>query len=141
MTAGEIVVWIHLLSTWFMIGLVWFVQCVHYPLLRDLPPEIVPTYQKAHVRRTSPMIPMVMIVEAVSGLMMVFPTISLIAVANLVLLVGVWLTTFILIVPIHQRLCQRHDADDVTRLLRLNLLRSLLWLTHGFTALALVLTK
>lgn len=141
MTAGEIVVWIHLLSTWFMIGLVWFVQCVHYPLLRDLPPEIVPTYQKAHVRRTSPMIPIVMIGEAVSGLMLVFPAFSAIAIANLGLLVGVWLTTFALIVPVHGRLCRQHETALVTRLLRLNLLRSLLWLAHGFTALAMVLAK
>jgi hypothetical protein len=87
------------------------------------------------------MIPVVMVGEAVTGLMLLFPAVSPIAIANLALLVGVWLTTFALIVPVHERLCRQHEPMLVTRLLRLNLLRSILWLVHGFTALALVLAK
>jgi hypothetical protein len=126
----------HLLATWFMIGLVVFVQCVHYPLLCDLPPACVPDYQKAHVRRTSPMIPVVMLIEAGTAAWLC-PR-GLWAMANLGTLAAVWFVTFVLIVPIHQRLCRRHDADDVTRLLRWNVVRTMTWLAHGGLAVALI---
>jgi hypothetical protein len=126
---------IHVLSTWFMVGLVAFVHCIHYPLLRDLPPACVPDYQKAHVRRTSPLIPIVMLIEAGTAIWLL-PR-GAWAIANFGTLAVVWLVTFVCIVPIHDRLCQRHDAGDVTLLLRWNLVRTLAWLGHGGLAVTI----
>jgi len=132
---------IHVAATWFMVGLVWFVHFVHYPLLRDLPVEAVPTYQRAHVRRTVPLIPIVMIVEAISAVALLLrPGTLLLAAINLGVLASIWFATFVLIVPTHRELCEVHDSAAVEKLIRHNRVRSFLWLLHGiFSMLFLVL--
>ena len=130
--------WVHLAATWFMVGLVWFVQCVHYPLLRDLPAEIVPAYQLAHMRRTSPLIPTVMILEAATGISIYDG--SLWWIINTALLLFIWLLTFLVIVPLHVRLSEKYNPTHHGRLLVFNLVRSLAWLGHGITAIVLLRT-
>jgi hypothetical protein len=129
----EINTWVHLLSTWFMVGLVGFVQWIHYPLLTDLPPEAVPAYELAHMRRTFPLIPLVMLLEAGSGIALVGSSISWwVWWLNLFLMILIWGVTFIFILPVHERLAVRFSFEDYQRLLRRNRLRTLLWLGHGF---------
>lgn len=132
-------VWIHAAASWFMVGLVWFVQCVHYPLLSDLPAETVPAYQIAHMRRTSPLIPIVMLLEAATGVWIYDG--STIWIANFLLLLFIWVFTFAVIVPLHVRLATKYDPAIHRRLLTTNLIRSLVWLAHGVTATLLVKAK
>jgi hypothetical protein len=43
----------HLAATLFMVGVIWFVQVVHYPLFSRIGPEKVSLYSEAHSRLTT----------------------------------------------------------------------------------------
>jgi hypothetical protein len=43
----------HLAATLFMIGVIWFVQVVHYPLFSRVGPEKFSLYSEAHSRLTT----------------------------------------------------------------------------------------
>ena len=53
----------HAGTTLFMTGLIWFVQVVHYPLLRRLPASEVAPYAQEHARRTGWVVGPVMLAE------------------------------------------------------------------------------
>ncbi len=44
---------LHALATWTLVGLIWFVQMVHYPLFSLVTGETSPRYAAEHQRRTS----------------------------------------------------------------------------------------
>jgi hypothetical protein len=138
-TLPLMVSWLHIASTWFMVGLVWFVHCVHYPLLQDIPPEIAPSYERAHVKRTTPLIPLVMIAEVITAiwLLLLYPN-KWQTQLNFGLLIIVWIVTFIAVVPVHNRLCQTYTTKDLEQLLFTNLIRSIVWLFHGLTSIAIM---
>lgn len=54
----------HAGATWFMTGLIWFVQIVHYPLMGAVPGDAFRVYQELHQRRTTWIVGPVMLVEA-----------------------------------------------------------------------------
>ncbi len=51
--ALESVIGVHLLATWYMVGLIWFVQIVHYPGFQSIPQAGFRDYANRHVRRWS----------------------------------------------------------------------------------------
>jgi len=55
---------VHAGATWFMTGLIWFVQIVHYPLMGAVQADAFPAYEVAHQRRTTWVVGPVMLIEA-----------------------------------------------------------------------------
>lgn len=55
MTASPAVFWllvVHAATTLFMVGVIWFVQIVHYPLCSRVGGAAFAGYERDHVRRT-----------------------------------------------------------------------------------------
>ncbi len=61
----------HLAATWYMTGLVWFVQLVHYPLFAGVGTQGWTAYAAAHTRRTRWVVGPPMLVEAAASLLLV----------------------------------------------------------------------
>jgi uncharacterized membrane protein len=122
---------LQLLSTLFMTGVIWFVQIVHYPLMRHVPREAFQKYEHHHQRATTWVVAPAMLVELFTaiGLVVVleYSAVRIVAAANLALAVGIWLSTFLGQMPIHQRLAQEYQAGLIDRLVRTNWVRSGLW--------------
>ena len=55
--------WINIASTWFMVGLIWFVQIVHYPLFGYVGSKEFETFHEHHKILITPVVGFVMIVE------------------------------------------------------------------------------
>lgn len=127
-------------STWAMVGLIWFVQLVHYPLMGSVGSQDFVTYEAGHVRRTSWVVIPLMLAELLSSAALVVTAGPLVprpeALLGLALLVGVWASTFFLQVPLHERLGVAFAANDHARLVRTNVIRTVLWSARG--ALVLV---
>ena len=130
---------IHLLSTGFMCGLIWFVQIVHYPLFKRVPESGFVAYEQAHTRLTGWVVLPVMLAELGTAVLLSFNPVEILpagpARLNLAGLVLIWLSTFFLQVPLHQRLSKRFDARDHRHLVMTNWIRTVLW-TLRFGALA-----
>jgi len=101
----------HVASTWFMVGLIWFVQLVHYPMMARADRAAFDDFEREHQRRTTWIVPPVMLVAAVTCFAMLPPFVGgymspqgLLGTAAAALLIGVWVSTAALQVPDHRRL-------------------------------------
>lgn len=131
-----------LAATWAMVGLIWFVQVVHYPLFALVGPERFADYERAHRWRTSFVVGPPMAVEAIAALVLVLdPPAGLgrmLPVLGLGLLVIVHASTVGLQVPAHERLSVGFDPDVARRLVRSNWVRTLGWSARGVLSVAML---
>lgn len=131
---------LHAGATVFMVGLVWFVQIVHYPLMAAVPPAAYPAYAAAHQRRTTWVVGPVMLVEALTAAALVWTAegnARALAVAGAVLLAFVWVSTFGVQVPLHAKLLAGFDGGVCRRLVMTNWVRTAAWTARGVIALVL----
>lgn len=133
---------LHAGATLFMTGLIWFVQVVHYPLFASVGAEGYSSYQTEHMRRTGLVVGPVMLVEA--GTAAALPLLGLgreawlLALAGIGLLLVIWLSTFLVQVPLHGRLARGFDARSAALLVSSNWVRTVAWSIRGAIAVALV---
>lgn len=117
----------HLVATLFMVGVIWFVQVVHYPLMRSQSAS----YCSEHVRRTGWLLPPVMLVEMATAFILAFQIASWPYLAGVASLAAIWLSTWFVQVPCHHRLVIAFDADTHRRLVTTNWIRTVLWSIRG----------
>ncbi len=139
---AEIIVLVHLAATLFMVGVIWFVQVVHYPLFAGVGRDGWVGYAGLHVRRTGWVVGPPMLVEAVSAVGLVFVRPATIPPGwvwlGLLLLAVVWLSTSLVQVPRHRRLEHGFDAGAARSLVVSNWVRTTGWTVRGALALAMV---
>jgi len=126
----------NLAATWFMVGLIWFVQVVHYPLFAAVPAgEPFAAYHRQHVRRTTWVVAPVMLVELVTAvaLLLARPAFlsARVAWAGLARLTVAWLSTALLQVPRHNELARSYVDSCQAALCRTNWLRTMAWTARG----------
>lgn len=128
----------HAASTWYMVGVIWFVQLVHYALFPAIGREAVPAYQAANLRRTSWVVIPGMAVEGTTTLALLALRGDWLSWTGAILLAAVWASTAFLQVPCHGRLERSFDAAIARRLVTSNWLRTAAWSMRGAVALALL---
>jgi hypothetical protein len=120
----------HFVSTLLMVGLIWFVQIVHYPLMAAVAPECFPHYERQHQSLTTYVVAAPMLVEMISGLaLLTYPELrtSWTFLAAESLLAIIWVSTWGLQVPLHNALSACHDQQCIRRLVRTNWIRTIAW--------------
>jgi hypothetical protein len=121
-------------STWAMVGLIWFIQIVHYPLMNQVGSDWFRQYERKHMALTTWVVLPIMLIEAGSNLLLIwFPgnlNLSQIG-AGLAVLSIIWLSTFLLQVPIHSRLVKGFDGSAHRRLVATNWIRTIPWTVRG----------
>ena len=131
----------HLGATFYMVGVIWFVQLVHYPLFAEVPDDRFGDYQEKNVRRTTFVVFPGMFVEIVCALLLALdPATEQHFGLNLIafgLLLGIWASTALLQVPAHTVLGSGFDPEAHTRLVRTNWIRTVLWSIRGILAIAM----
>lgn len=133
---------LQLASTLFLTGVVWFVQVVHYPLFAEVGAEDFPAYERVHAQLTTWVVAPVMLVEIGTAFwLLAFPSREIPRRGlwvGLVLLVGIWASTFLLQVPAHAALERGFDADTHHRLVSTNWIRTVLWTGRSLILLAML---
>ena len=136
----------HAGATLLMTGLDWFVHAVHYPMFATAAQagdDHYRAFQREHLRRTAPLIPPIMLIEAASAVTLVaLPSEHIhspLAWAGLALLAVVWIATFAGAVPMHRRLERGFDVRAHRLLLRSDLIRALAWTGRSAVALLLLM--
>jgi hypothetical protein len=129
---------LHAAATWAMVGLIWTMQVVHYPLLAGLDSATYPRWQREHMARIARLVGPLMVVEAVTaGLLLVpglTPAPQAWALSGLCLLALAWLSTALIQAPLHGRLAGGFAPALHRRLIRTNWLRTALWTLRGGVA-------
>lgn len=120
---------VHAATAWFMTGLIWFVQVVHYPLLGAVDSRGFGPYHREHMRRTTFVVGPIMLIEAttavwIAGADLAAPYLTGL---GLLLLAVVWAATMWLSVPRHNQLAAGFNADAHAALVATNWIRTVGW--------------
>ncbi len=122
-------------STLFMVGLIWFVQVVHYPLAGAVGADAFVAYQRAHMARTSWVVGLPMLVELLTTILLIWtPPAGVSAWMPWVggaLLAAVWMSTAVFQVPTHEILLGGLEAEKVRFLVQTNWIRTVGWSLRG----------
>ena len=123
---------VHLIFTAIMVGVIWLVQVVHYPSFNFIDKKFYSDFQNFHIKRISFIVIPVMLLELVSGLILIFldnrhSTPSLISFGILIL---IWIITGLFFAKAHQDLTAGYDRKIVKKIIKLNWIRTLLWSTR-----------
>lgn len=132
----------NLAATLVMVGIIWFVQHVHYPLLASFSVENAPQVALEHQRRTGHVVGLPMAVEGVTtlallvvrpdGVSVIWPWIGA------VLLAVALGSTLFLSVPLHTRMASSPQADTGRRLVSTNWPRTVAWTLRGIVGIVMI---
>ncbi|MEO1128855.1 MAG: hypothetical protein AAFX05_04005 [Planctomycetota bacterium] len=139
---SDLLLIIHAFATMVMVGVIWTVQLVHYPLFALVGREGFERYQRAHMHRITLIVGPAMLTEAITTVwLVVLPpddVDGLLAWIGLALLSVLWLSTATVQGPTHQRLSQGYEDRLVRRLVLSNWVRTVAWSARGVIALLLL---
>lgn len=132
---GDLVLLANALSTWGMVGAIWIVQVVHYPLFVCVGEDGWTAYARAHQSLITLVVGPLMLVEAITSLALALAPPATVrpleAWAGLALVAVAWLVTATVSVPLHGQLSAAFDADAHRALVSTNWIRTLAWTAHG----------
>lgn len=121
-------------ATWWMTGLAWFVQVVHYPLFKHVGEERFAEYHAQHVRLTMPVVLVPMTLELILSILLAVTAYGqnpLLDTAGAACAVFIWAITWFRQLPDHEQLSSGFEAQVHARLLRGNAVRTWAWSVHA----------
>lgn len=125
------VVVFQLAATWYMTGVIWIIQMVHYPMMG----KVGTTFEECqsfHQTRMGFLVGPPMLVELGSAAMLCWTSpADPVWLTGLGLLVCIWISTFLVQVPLHNRLACGFDPRLHESLVRTNWLRTALWTSRA----------
>lgn len=134
---------LNVVATWTMVGVIWFVQVVHYPLLSVVPVESASGVAVEHQKRTGWVVMAPMAVEGVTTLLLLAMVPVGVAwfvpwLAGIPLAVALG-ATVLLSVPRHARMAASPDAQVGHELVATNWVRTVAWSVRGVVVAAMLL--
>ena len=123
---------VHYAVTWALVGLIWTIQMVHYPLFAQVGPEHFVAYHRRHTREITLVVGPLMLAELVTAALLVLegnrdPWLL----ASLPLLALIWISTGFVQIPLHNTLANGFDAKAHHRLVTSNWWRTAAWSARG----------
>ena len=134
------IAFINLLVSWALFGLIWIVQLVHYPTFEFVDSQNFLAFHQHHTSAITLIVMPLMVAEVGLGLYLVKqqPAIYL---GPLILVGLIWLSTFLIQVPIHNALGNEKDSFLIQKLVNTNWIRTILWTIKGIWVSYLVWSK
>ena len=118
-------------ASWGMVGVIWTMQLVHYPMLARLSALEPTTAAVDHQRRITWVVGPLMAAEGVTALVLLFERPDSMSVAAAwgaaALLAVALLSTVLVQVPLHSRLADGHDDAVARALVSTNWVRTAAW--------------
>jgi len=116
----------NLIITWTLVGLIWVIQLVHYPTFDFVQGTSFLAFHKHHTASITIIVMPLMLAELAVGFYLArhFQWFYLLP---LLLVLLVWLSTFLLQVPIHNQLGSGKDSILIQKLVKTNWIRTILW--------------
>ena len=113
-----------------MVGVSLITQFVTYPSFKLIKSITFSEFHKSYTKKMLFIVAPVMILELISSLLLVIFDISdnQTEIGLLITLILIWILTFFNIVPIHNKLTVNYNKDLNQKLIKLNGLRTILWI-------------
>lgn len=122
---------LNLIITFSLIVLIWFIQILHYPFFEYISDERFTTSMVFHQRMISMIVIPLMLSEVVVMIALLSMNPKIQNYISCICLLGIWMSTFFLQVPLHQKLCTGKNQATIQRLVKTNWLRTILWTLKG----------
>ena len=133
---------IHFAVTWALVGLIWTIQAVHYPLLKDVGHEGFIAYHDRHMARITWVVGPLMLAEVSSAALLLYlGERAVLFGISLGALALIWGSTWFCQVPLHHKLTRGYDAPTIRRLVLSNIWRSVGWTIRGLCLAALLVSR
>ncbi|MDX1969533.1 MAG: hypothetical protein SFV23_20330 [Planctomycetaceae bacterium] len=134
----------HFAATWGMVGVIWFVQIVHYPLFDQVSQTDFSTYETRHRDLTTLVVLPLMLTELATAIVLAFssrgsrdpwPWVGL------GILATIWMSTFLVQVPLHEELSSGFDPEKHSALVGTNWWRTGAWTFRGGIAMIMARSR
>jgi uncharacterized membrane protein len=138
----EIAKWtllVQVAATLAMVGLIWFVQVVHYPLFAQVGRDAFRRYEMDHQRLTAFVVGPLMLAELATAILLFWWRPAGLGSGalwlGLGLLASIWIMTYTVQVPQHTSLVMSYDTSTQRRLVSCNWYRTAAWSARGLLVL------
>ena len=125
----------NLVLSFIAVGLIWTIQLVHYPSMRYISKNKFPEYHNFHSIRISILAMPLMLAELVTSIMLWYQNlnnaIQAIFLINLIIVVLIWFSTFLIQVPLHNALSKEKNTEKLSKLIYTNWIRTILWTSRS----------
>ena len=99
--------------------------------MKYIPDYRFPEYHNFHSMRISILAMPLMFIEMVTSIMLFYQNFSnafhIIFFSNLIIVILIWFSTFLIQVPLHNSLSKEKDIEKLSRLVHTNWIRTILW--------------
>ncbi len=125
-----------------MVGLIWLIQIVHYPLFLKVGEEQFREYSEDHQRLIIFVVLPLMFVELGTSLLLWFYRPDSISnawvIVGIALVLLIWASTFFIQVPLHGELLKGYNSDVCRQLVFGNWIRTIAWSLRGILSAGMV---
>jgi len=131
----------NLAGTAIMVGFIWTIQLLSYPMMAAVPADGFDAYEAAHTRRVTVLLATIAPLEVVAaaGVVLFADDVPVwLSVGAGALLVAIWLSTALFFAPLHMRLGDGFDPVLHRRLVTTNWQRTIAWTARGAAAVAMI---
>ena len=118
---------IQIITNSILIGILIITQIISYQSLLSIDNSYFEKYHKNYVNKISYVVIPFMLIELFSLLFLTYHISDLFMIKSLLILMTIWLFTFICIVPLHNSLSNKRSIDIINSLINYNWFRTILW--------------
>lgn len=126
-------------SALYMFGVIWVIQLIHYPSFASINASAFQNFHNQHTAAMGIIVGPVMVLELLVSAWLLNYEVNLISVSNFVLVLSLWILTFFVSVPLHNKLAQTQDLTVIQNLISTNWPRTALWSLRAILASYLTL--
>lgn len=133
---------IHSFAAWAMFGIIWVVQIVHYPAFRYIDPSQFTVFHQFHSNFITPIVGPLLLLELATGILLVTrESQQALYWINALGVVGMFVATFAISVPLHNKLIAGFDLATIDRLIWTNWIRTFIYTLRAPLLVYLCISK
>ena len=118
----------HLATSWALFGLIWTIQLAHYPSFWFISENDFADFHQHHTSSITVVVMPLMLLELGLVSWQAYQTSwNWVWVIPLLLVLGIWASTFFIQIPLHGKLEITKDLQVIKQLVQTNWIRTLLW--------------
>ena len=122
-----------------LLGLILVIHFVHYKSFNFIDIEKFVEFHKFHTKNISFLVIPLMIIEVVISIIICYFYFSILSLINLSLVALIWITTFLLQVPSHNKLSTGKSIAEIEKLVSGNVFRVYLWFFKAIVSTLIIL--
>jgi hypothetical protein len=118
---------LQMMVTFGLFILIWIIQILHYPSFLHYDEKTFPQAMISHQSAISIIVMPLMLTELFVTFFIFYKNTNIYSTSILVIVLLIWLSTFLIQVPIHKKLLSGKDTNQIHKLIRTNWSRTFLW--------------